>query len=233
MARQNFVGLVVSQGKMQKTVKVRVENKVFNKRINKEMFNRKDYLVHDEGEVSREGDLVRIEATRPLSKRKFFSIAEIIRNKGQQFAVFQSQAKVSVASEEAEKTKEFLDRRAAKQEEDSVLLQDVLKLQAAYVNSGTDSAEIEEIKKRHGIGELTADSVRQLLQLDIESVHAKIMADRACIDSITSRVSDLLQDDAVSNEFLSSRGVENPSSLKKNIKKNLLRKHLMKEQGIL
>ena len=58
MARQNFVGLVVSQGKMQKTVKVRVESKVFNKKINKELFHRKDYLVHDEGGISREGRCV-------------------------------------------------------------------------------------------------------------------------------------------------------------------------------
>ena len=114
MARQNFLGLVVSQGKMQKTVKVRVETKVFNKKINKELFHRRDYLVHDEGEISREGDLVRIEATRPLSKRKFFAIAEIIRNKGQQFALYESEAQLSVAKEEAQKAKEFLDKRSVR-----------------------------------------------------------------------------------------------------------------------
>ena len=105
MARQNFIGLVVSQGKMQKTVKVRVERKVFDKRINKELMKRKDFLVHDEGEITREGDLVRIEATRPLSKWKSFAIAEIIRNKGQQFALFESQAKDDVLKEEMQKNK--------------------------------------------------------------------------------------------------------------------------------
>lgn len=115
MARQNFLGLVVSQGKMQKTVKVRVETKVFNKKINKELFHRRDYLVHDEGEISREGDLVRIEATRPLSKRKFFAIAEIIRNKGQQFALYESEAQLSVAKEEAQKAREFLDKRSVRE----------------------------------------------------------------------------------------------------------------------
>lgn len=81
MARQNFLGLVVSQGKMQKTVKVRVETKVFNKKINKELFHRRDYLVHDEGEISREGDLVRIEATRPLSKRKFLPLQKLLETR--------------------------------------------------------------------------------------------------------------------------------------------------------
>lgn len=35
MARQNFIGLVVSQGKMNKTIKVQVERKTFNRIINK------------------------------------------------------------------------------------------------------------------------------------------------------------------------------------------------------
>lgn len=66
---------------MQKTVKVRVETKVFNKKINKELFHRRDYLVHDEGEISREGDLVRIEATRPLSKRKFLPLQKLLETR--------------------------------------------------------------------------------------------------------------------------------------------------------
>jgi len=45
------------------------------------MNNRKDYLVHDEGELCSMGDIVRIEACRPLSARKHFAIAEILHKK--------------------------------------------------------------------------------------------------------------------------------------------------------
>ena len=67
MAKQNFIGLVVSQGKMAKTVKVRVQRKVYDTRIHKEVIKRKDYLVHDEGNLCKEGDVVRIESIPKLS----------------------------------------------------------------------------------------------------------------------------------------------------------------------
>ncbi|GME82992.1 unnamed protein product [Ambrosiozyma monospora] len=111
MARQNFIGFVVSQGKMDKTIKVRVLQKVFNKKVSKDYYKKKDYLVHDEANICREGDLVRIEATRPLSARKFFSVAEIKRNKGQQFLKYQSESKTRVLEEEHQKMADFLQRR--------------------------------------------------------------------------------------------------------------------------
>ncbi|EJS44154.1 mrps17p [Saccharomyces arboricola H-6] len=229
MARQNFLGLVVSQGKMQKTVKVRVERKVFNKKINKELFHRKDYLVHDEGEISREGDLVRIEATRPLSKRKFFAIAEIIRNKGQQFALYESEAQLSVAKEEAQKVHEFLDKRTQREKklnEKSTLLRDIRIIQDA-LSKGSTPTELSEIKQRYGIQEFSQETVRQLLQLDVSELEVSLKKQRDTIGSIQSRTSELLLDDMKCNQFLKDHGVENPLSLQKNIKKNLLRKHVM------
>lgn len=229
MARQNFLGLVVSQGKMQKTVKVRVERKVFNKKINKELFHRRDYLVHDEGGISREGDLVRIEATRPLSKRKFFAIAEIIRNKGQQFALYESEAQLSVAKEETQKAKEFLDKRSAresKSNEKTTLLQDIKIIQDA-LSKGSTPKELSQIKERYGIQEFSQETVRELLQLDISEIELNLQKQRHVIDSIQSQTSELLLDDLKCNQFLKDHGVDDPLSLKKNIKKNLLRKHVM------
>ncbi|CAI4035659.1 hypothetical protein SMKI_13G3100 [Saccharomyces mikatae IFO 1815] len=229
MARQNFLGLVVSQGKMQKTVKVRVERKVFNKKINKELFHRRDYLVHDEGEISREGDLVRIEATRPLSKRKFFAIAEIIRNKGQQFALYESEAQLSVAKEEAQKAKEFLDKRSARENklnEETTLLRDIKIIQDA-LSKGSTPKELSEIKHRYGIQDFSQDTVRQLLQLDISILEVDVEKQRSMIDRIQSRLSELLSDDLRGNQFLKDHGVEDPLNLKKNIRKNLLKKHVM------
>ena len=235
MARQNFVGMVVSQGKMQKTVKVRVETKVFNKRINKEMLHRKDYLVHDEGEISREGDLVRIEATRPLSKRKFFAIAEILRNKGQQFAQFEKEAKLNVAREEELKSREFLARRELLEKTNygvgSTLLNDIRKIQEA-LNKGESPEELSEIKARYGIAEFTKDTLKQLMKLNVSELEEKVIAQRSKIDGIQSKLDELLKDNAKSNEFLLSHGVENPQDLKRNIKKNMLRKHLLQEAQI-
>ncbi|SCU81070.1 LAME_0B05534g1_1 [Lachancea meyersii CBS 8951] len=228
MARQNFVGLVVSQGKMLKTVKVRVETKVFNKRINKELFSRKDYLVHDEEGVSREGDLVRIEATRPLSKRKFFSIAEILKNKGQQFALFESEAKQQVSQEEAQKTREFLSRREAVESNDSVLLRDIHTIQKALAQ-GQDAQELAEIKARYGIENFTPETLRQLLHLDVSALEQQVQTQMAKIDSVQERVRELLQNSEDCNLWLAQRGVQNPEALKANIKRNLLRKHILQE----
>ncbi|KAK7205128.1 hypothetical protein BZA70DRAFT_310970 [Myxozyma melibiosi] len=83
--RQNFIGMVISQGKMRKTVKVRVQIPVMRKKLGILVNKRRDFLVHDEGELTREGDIVRIESTRPLSATKFFAIAEIKNPKGRVF----------------------------------------------------------------------------------------------------------------------------------------------------
>lgn len=229
MARQNFIGMVISQGKMQKTVKVRVESKVFNHRINKELIRRKDYLVHDEGEVSREGDLVRIESTRPLSKRKFFSIAEIIRNKGQQFALYEQEAKLSIAKEEAAKSKEFLERRAIReQESNSMLLKDIRTIQEALAK-GQSPEDLSEIKQRYGIQEFTKDTIKKLLTLDINEAEASIEEQRQKIEGMNNKLMEYLDDTSKADDFLRSHGVESPELLQKNIRKNIIRKHIIQE----
>ncbi|CCD26674.1 mitochondrial 37S ribosomal protein uS17m NDAI_0I01050 [Naumovozyma dairenensis CBS 421] len=248
MARQNFIGLVVSQGKMQKTVKVRVETKVFNKRVNKELFHRKDYLVHDEGEISREGDMVRIESTRPISKHKFFAIAEIIKNSGQKFAEFENAAKLNVAKEEALKTKEFLDRRAQKLSSlsssstdvtvsNSTLLSDIKYLQKVLNNDGNESTnkdqesetrKLSEIKQKYGINDdFSKDTIRQLLSLDIIKMEKDLQLQKNNIDTVQIRIKEYMEDNLKAHEFLKNHGIESPELLQKNIMKNLLRKHLM------
>ncbi|KAI8988370.1 30S ribosomal protein S17 [Mycotypha africana] len=76
--RQNFIGMVVSNA-MQKTVKVKVARQKIHPIVRKTIKSYKNYLVHDEKEACNLGDVVRIEACRPLSKRKHFSIAEILK----------------------------------------------------------------------------------------------------------------------------------------------------------
>ncbi|KAK9448597.1 mitochondrial 37S ribosomal protein uS17m [Limtongia smithiae] len=83
--KQNLIGMVVSHGRMTKTVKVRVHIPVYNSKIDMLINKRKDIMVHDEGNLAREGDIVRIESTKPISAQKFFAIAEIKAPKGRMF----------------------------------------------------------------------------------------------------------------------------------------------------
>ncbi|SAM09061.1 hypothetical protein [Absidia glauca] len=78
--RQNFVGMVVSNA-MEKTVKVKVIRQKLHPIVLKTMKTHKNYLAHDENQLCALGDVVRIEACRPLSKHKKFSVAEIVQSK--------------------------------------------------------------------------------------------------------------------------------------------------------
>lgn len=77
MAVKERVGLVVSD-KMQKTVVVAVENRVPHPKYGKIMVRTTRYKVHDEDNTCQVGDRVRIRETRPLSKTKRWTVADIL-----------------------------------------------------------------------------------------------------------------------------------------------------------
>ncbi|NER82323.1 MAG: 30S ribosomal protein S17 [Leptolyngbya sp. SIO1D8] len=77
MAVKERVGLVVSD-KMQKTVVVAVENRVPHPKYGKIVVRTKRYKVHDEENGCRVGDRVRIRETRPLSRTKRWTIADVL-----------------------------------------------------------------------------------------------------------------------------------------------------------
>lgn len=77
MAVKERVGLVVSD-KMQKTIVVAVENRVPHQKYGKIMVRTKRYKVHDEENQCRVGDRVRIRETRPLSRTKRWTVADIL-----------------------------------------------------------------------------------------------------------------------------------------------------------
>ncbi|MGF1524440.1 MAG: 30S ribosomal protein S17 [Leptolyngbyaceae cyanobacterium] len=77
MATKERVGLVVSD-KMEKTVVVAVENRVPHPKYGKIMVRTKRYKVHDEDNDCRVGDRVRIRETRPLSRTKRWTVADIL-----------------------------------------------------------------------------------------------------------------------------------------------------------
>eukprot|EP00045_Choanoeca_perplexa_P001188 m.18341 g.18341 ORF g.18341 m.18341 type:complete len:108 (-) comp10788_c0_seq2:206-529(-) len=75
-----LVGKVVSTpGTMQKTAKVEVVRLYRHPIVEKVVRKRKKYLVHDETDSRMPGDIVRIEECRPLSKRKSFTIIDIVQ----------------------------------------------------------------------------------------------------------------------------------------------------------
>jgi small subunit ribosomal protein S17 len=81
MTVKERVGLVVSD-KMQKTVVVAVESRTSHPKYGKIVVQTKRYKAHDEADKCKVGDRVRISETRPLSKTKRWTVAEIINSVG-------------------------------------------------------------------------------------------------------------------------------------------------------
>jgi small subunit ribosomal protein S17 len=74
---KSMIGRVVGD-KMDKTVVVVVETLKRHPLYGKTIKTRKRYFAHDGNSASSIGDLVRIEETRPLSKKKRWIVAEIV-----------------------------------------------------------------------------------------------------------------------------------------------------------
>ena len=75
--KRELIGVVVSD-KANKTITVKVEtykkDPIYKKRIKYS----KKYTAHDEENIAKVGDKVRLVATRPLSKTKRYELAEVI-----------------------------------------------------------------------------------------------------------------------------------------------------------
>jgi small subunit ribosomal protein S17 len=69
MSKRVLQGVVVSDS-CDKTVIVRVERRVMHPVYKKFVTHSKKYAAHDENNSYRAGDIVRIEESRPISKRK-------------------------------------------------------------------------------------------------------------------------------------------------------------------
>jgi small subunit ribosomal protein S17 len=72
------VGTVVGK-KMQKTATVLVERQIRHPLYKKTIKRKKAFLVHDEADACKIGDVVRIVETRPISKRKRWRIVEVVK----------------------------------------------------------------------------------------------------------------------------------------------------------
>ena len=75
MPRRVLTGRVTSD-KMDKTITVLVERRVMHPLYKKFVRRSAKYAAHDEANLAHEGDLVRIEECRPISKRKCWILIE-------------------------------------------------------------------------------------------------------------------------------------------------------------
>ena len=76
--RKVRVGTVVSD-KMDKTVVVKVTRHAEHPLYGKRIIKSQKYVAHDEENVCRVGDQIRIRETRPLSRTKRWELVEIMR----------------------------------------------------------------------------------------------------------------------------------------------------------
>ena len=77
MALKERVGVVLSN-KMDKTVVVTIENRSPHPKYRKIVVKTKKIKAHDQENQCLEGDRVRLQETRPLSKTKRWVVAEIL-----------------------------------------------------------------------------------------------------------------------------------------------------------
>jgi small subunit ribosomal protein S17 len=78
MPRKQKIGIVVSD-KMQKSIVVEVTRIKQHPLYKKFLRIRKKFMAHDEENTASAGDVVRIEESRPLSRRKSWVLKEILR----------------------------------------------------------------------------------------------------------------------------------------------------------
>ncbi len=76
--RKQRQGIVISD-KMNKTVVVYEIKKVKHRYYGKSITKKKKYMVHDEKNMSKNGDKVSIMETRPMSKKKSWRLVSILK----------------------------------------------------------------------------------------------------------------------------------------------------------
>jgi small subunit ribosomal protein S17 len=76
--RQSLIAEVIST-KMEKTVNVKVTREIAHPIYHKRVKRFKNYLAHVASVTPKDGDIIKITAIRPMSKRKRWQVSEIIR----------------------------------------------------------------------------------------------------------------------------------------------------------
>lgn len=69
---------IVTSDKADKTIVITVTSRETHPLYGKQYTKNRKYIAHDENNEAREGDRVVIKEVRPISKRKAFTLAEIV-----------------------------------------------------------------------------------------------------------------------------------------------------------
>jgi small subunit ribosomal protein S17 len=77
--KKKRIGIVISN-KANKTISVAIENRFSHPKYKKIVTKTKKYMAHDENNICNLGDIVLLEESRPLSKKKRWILKEIIRS---------------------------------------------------------------------------------------------------------------------------------------------------------
>ncbi|MBU3958411.1 MAG: 30S ribosomal protein S17 [Candidatus Omnitrophica bacterium] len=76
--RKEFIGTVISD-RMQKSIIVKITQMKKQPKYGRIIKNYTKFKVHDEKNVAKIGDIVRIQETRPLSRDKRFRLLEVTK----------------------------------------------------------------------------------------------------------------------------------------------------------
>jgi len=71
---------VVVKAMMKDTCTVAIERYVKHPKYEKYLKSTKKFLVHDAGNTAKVGDTVEIREVKPISKRKFFTLASVVKS---------------------------------------------------------------------------------------------------------------------------------------------------------
>lgn len=231
MVRQSFTGLVISQGKMNKTIKVRVKKIKYNRVVHKDIVEYKDFMVHDELNKCQEGDVVRIQYVRPLSAKKRFAVAQIMKYKGTEWMKYQADAPQQVAEEELQKLQQYNTERLERSRlaGGNVEVQELELLQRHFAWGGQDPKKVEEVQAKYGITSWPpTNKVLELeptkLKKELENLNIEI----ATTTFIPVARQMLEKSPEKADEILTSAG-HDPAVLKPSIKRNILARQLFRQ----
>lgn len=113
MPFQTYTGIVVSAGKMDKTVKVRIARQKWNRRIQKHYSAPVSHLVHDPNNSCREGDVVSIRSGWRTAKQVRHVVTGIVAPMGEPVSVRPRVPSERERLEEAERKRAAKDVRQA------------------------------------------------------------------------------------------------------------------------
>ncbi|XBW34904.1 hypothetical protein QEN19_000468 [Hanseniaspora menglaensis] len=163
------IGTVITTNTCKKTIKVKVEEEIFVKQIGKNTLKGNRYLVHDEFETAKVGDIVRIGYFDVrISNRKKYSLMEILETKAEKNAELLAEQKRSNAIEENKKFKSINDAIKEKNDyaekgirRDQEFFEDILALKSG--EKQLNAEQLKDLAQRHNLVFAESDSKESLL----------------------------------------------------------------------